>query len=31
MHLHISGKEKVAEFFGESIKKLMSRKEVTPF
>jgi len=31
MHLHISGREKVAKLIGESIKKLMSRKEVTPF
>jgi len=31
MHLHISGKEKVAKLTGQSIKKLMSRKEEAPF
>ena len=31
MHLHISGKEKVAKLIGESLKKLISRKEETPF
>jgi hypothetical protein len=31
LHLNISGKEKMAKLIGENIKKLMSRKEETPF
>jgi hypothetical protein len=31
LHLNISGKEKMAKLIGENIKKLMSRKEDTPF
>ena len=30
MHLNFSGKIKAAKLIGESIKKLMSRKEETP-
>jgi hypothetical protein len=30
-HLNISGKENMAKLIGENIKKLMSRKEETPF
>jgi hypothetical protein len=31
LHLNISGKEKMAELIGENIKKLMARKEETPY
>ena len=31
LHVNISGKEKMAKLIGENIKKLMSRKEETPF